>query len=81
MRHAAAPRLYRAPGVKREIVLLVAAVLVVDAVFIAGFFLFRLGAAGNSTKIGYTAVWTIVTLLVVLRALTRIRSLRGRSGP
>jgi hypothetical protein len=66
--------------VKRELLLLVAAVLVVDALFIAGYFLFRLDAAGDPAKIGYTAAWTVVTLLVVLRALTRIRSLRGRGG-
>jgi hypothetical protein len=65
---------------KREVGLLVAAVLAVDAAFIAGFFLFDVGAARDSTKIGYAAAWTIVTLLVVLRALTRIRSLRGRGG-
>jgi hypothetical protein len=66
--------------VKRELLLLVAAVLVVDALFIAGYFLLRLDAAGDPAKIGYTAAWTVVTLLVVLRALTRIRSLRGRGG-
>jgi hypothetical protein len=65
---------------KRELLLLVAAVLVVDALFIAGFFLFRVNAAGYSTKIGFTAAWTFVTLLVVLRSLTRIRALRSRGG-
>jgi hypothetical protein len=55
-------------------------VLVVDAVFIAGYFLFHLDAALDPAKIGYTAVWTVVTLLVVLRGLTRIRSLRRRGG-
>jgi len=63
---------------KRELLLLVAAVVVVDLLFIAGYFLFRLPAAGDSTKVGYTAAWTVVTLLVVLRALGRIRTLRGR---
>jgi hypothetical protein len=63
---------------KRELLLLIAAVLVVDAVFIAGYFLFRLNAAGDSAKLGYTAVWTGLTLLVVLRALSRIRALRNR---
>jgi hypothetical protein len=66
---------------KRELFLLLAAVLVVDALFIAGYLLFHLAAAGDPVKIGYTAAWTVVTLLVVLRALTRIRSLRRRGGP
>jgi hypothetical protein len=63
---------------KRELLLLVLAVVVVDALFIAGYFLFRLHAAGNGAKIGYTAAWTILTLLVAFRALGRIRALRGR---
>jgi hypothetical protein len=63
---------------KRELFLLLATVLVVDALFIAGYFLMHLDAAGDPAKIGYTAGWTVVTLLVVLRALTRMRSLRRR---
>ena len=65
---------------KRELVLLVAAVLVVDALFIPGYFLLHLDAAGDPAKLGYTAAWTVVTLLVVLRALARIRSLRRGGG-
>ena len=49
-----------------------------DALFAGGYFLFHLERAGHSPKLGYTAAWTIVTLLVVLRALTRMRTLRGR---
>jgi hypothetical protein len=64
--------------VKRELLLLVGAVLVVDALFIAGYFLFGLPAAGPPVKVVYTAVWTLLTLLVVLRGLGRMRSLRGR---
>jgi hypothetical protein len=67
--------------VKRELLFLVAAVLVVDALFIAGYFLFRLPAAGPTAKIVYTALWTLLTLLVVLRALGRMRALRGRGRP
>ena len=61
---------------RRELLRLVLAVLVVDALFIAGYFLFRLSHAANPVKIVYTAGWTVATLLVVLRALTRIRTLR-----
>ena len=63
---------------KRQLVLLVAAVVLVDACFIAGYFLFPLDTADSSARLAYTAAWTVVTLLVVLRFLTRIRSLRGR---
>jgi hypothetical protein len=64
--------------VKRQLLLLIAAVVVVDALFIAGYFLFSLSDAGDAGRIGYTAAWTVVTLLVVLFFLTRIRSLRRR---
>jgi hypothetical protein len=65
---------------KRELFLLLATVLAVDALFIAAYFLFHLDAAGDAVKMGYTAVWTVATLLVVLRGLTRIRFLRRRGG-
>ena len=61
--------------VRRELLGLVLAVLLVDALFIGGYFLFHLQRAGTPAKIGYTAAWTAVTLLVVLRALARIRAL------
>lgn len=66
----------RGRRVRRELLQLVLAVLVVDALFIAGYLLFRLSLAANPVKIAYTAGWTVAALLVVLRALTRIRTLR-----
>ena len=63
---------------KRELLRLVLAVALVDALFIAGYYLFRLRLASSPPKIGYTVAWTAVTLFVVLRALTRIRALRRR---
>jgi hypothetical protein len=63
---------------RRELLLLLVAVLLVEALFIPGYFLFHLDAASDLAKLGYTTVWTVVTLLVVLRGLSRIRSLRGR---
>ena len=65
---------------KREILLLVGSALAVDLLFILGFFAFHLDAASSGAKIGYTAAWTVVTLLVVLRGLARIRARRGRGG-
>jgi hypothetical protein len=63
---------------RRELFLLLVAVLLVEALFIPGYFLFHLDAASDLAKLGYTTVWTVVTLLVVLRGLSRIRTLRGR---
>ncbi|HEX2219848.1 MAG TPA: hypothetical protein VHG35_13670 [Gemmatimonadales bacterium] len=65
---------------RQELLRLVVAVVLVDALFLAGYFLFHLERVGSTAKIAYTAAWTVVTLLVVVRALTRIRSLRGRSA-
>ena len=63
---------------KRELLHLVLAVVLVDALFIAGYHLFQLERVSSPYTIGYTAAWTAITLLIVLRALARIRSLRRR---
>jgi hypothetical protein len=48
--------------------------------FIAGYYLFQLERASSPVKSGYTATWTAVTLLIVLRGLLRIRALRSRDA-
>jgi hypothetical protein len=67
----------RAERVKREVIVLVVLVLAVDGLFIAGYFAAGLVRSSAVTKIVYTGVWTLATLLVVLRALTRIRVIRA----
>jgi len=64
--------------VKREVLWLVVAVLVVDAFFVAGYFLGQLRTASDLTKIVFTTLWTLVTLGVVIRGLARVRSVRIR---
>ena len=64
--------------VKPELLRMVLAVVVVDALFIAGLYLFHLDVASDPIKIGYTLVWTAVTLVIVLRGLVRIRAMRSR---
>jgi hypothetical protein len=66
--------------VRRRLLRLVLAVLVVHALFVAGFYLFRLAHASPPLKLGYTAAWTAITLLVVLRGLIRVRALRSRDA-
>ena len=61
-----------------ELLRLVLAVVVVDVLFIAGYYLFRLATASDPMKVGYAAAWTAVTLVIVLRALVRIRAMRSR---
>ena len=64
--------------VRRELLGLVLAAVLLHALFIAGYFLFDLERASGRPRVLYTAAWTAVTLAVVLRALTRIRKLRRR---
>jgi uncharacterized membrane protein YpjA len=64
--------------VRRELLRLVLAVVLLDAVFIAGYYLSQLEHGSRPLRIGYTAAWTAVTLIVVLRGLLRIRALRAR---
>ena len=64
--------------VKREVLWLVVAILVVDALFVAAYFLAQIRDASDGAKIAFTVLWTLVTLAVVIRGLARVRSLRLR---
>ena len=63
---------------RREVFWLIAAVIAVDAIFAGGYFLGRVGSASDPLKLAFTAVWTLVTLGVVIRGLSRVR--RARLG-
>jgi hypothetical protein len=63
---------------RREVLWLVAAVFIVDAIFIGTYFLGQFGAAPNAVKLAFTAVWTLVLLAIVIRGLSRVRSARLR---
>jgi hypothetical protein len=64
-------------SVKREALVLVLAVVAVDAAFIAIYYLTQLRHASDGIKAAFTVVWTLITLAVVIRGLSRIRSARG----
>jgi hypothetical protein len=67
--------------IRREALVLVGLVLAVDAVFIAVYFLAGVERASDSVKVAFTVAWTLVTVVVVLRGLTRIRTARlNRAG-
>lgn len=69
-----------ASSLRREVLLLVGLVLLVDVIFVGAYFLGRLRNASDAWKMGFTALWTLVTLVVVIRGLARVRSVRlGRS--
>lgn len=61
---------------RRAVIELVFLVLVVDAVFVAGYFLAGIRQASDPAKLVFTVVWTLVTLAVVIRGLVRLRSAR-----
>ena len=68
---------------RREVLALVGWVIAVDVAFIVGYYVLGVAGRPGGTKGGYTAVWTIATLAVVLRGLMRVRAerLRGRRVP
>ena len=55
---------------------LIGGVLLVDAVFAAAYFVADLRNTSDPWKLGFTVAWTLATLAVVLRGLSRIRRLR-----
>jgi hypothetical protein len=63
---------------RREVLLLVAVLLGLDAGFIAIYFLLHVRRASPTGKIVFTAVWTLAVLLLALRGLSRVRSARLR---
>jgi hypothetical protein len=69
-----------AGALRREVLRLVGLVLGADALFIAAYFLSHLADRSPGVRLGFTAGWTVVTLAIVLRSLSRIRAarLRGR---
>ena len=71
----------RRADIRRQVVVLVLLVLAVDAVAIALFYLLGLDEASTGVKLGFTALWTVATLAVVLTGLTRIRQARVRRHP
>ena len=56
--------------------ILVGLVIIIDLVFIAAYFVGGFDHSSNQMKLLFTAVWTVITLVVVLRALLRIRRSR-----
>lgn len=73
-----------ASSMKKEVLALVLLVLLVDAIFVAAYFLGGFRDASDAGKLVFTTGWTVVTLAVVIRGLARVRSARlnrGQSKP
>ena len=67
-------------AVRREVLILVGLVVMIDVVFIAAYFLGGIDRSSDQMKLLFTVVWTVITLVVVLRGLLRIRRARVPRG-
>ena len=63
-------------AIRREVLILVGLVVMIDVVFIAAYFLGGIDRSSDQMKLLFTVVWTVITLVVVLRGLLRIRRTR-----
>jgi hypothetical protein len=62
--------------VRGQVALLIGLVIGVDAVFFGIYALADLAGRGPGVKLGFTVLWTVATLAVVLPRLSRMRELR-----
>ena len=66
--------------IRKHLMVMIALVLVVDALAIGLFSALGIREAPRQTRTIFTAVWTIVTVAVVLNGLYRIRLARHARG-
>lgn len=66
--------------IRKHLMIMVGLILLIDAIAVAVFSALDIGDAPRRTKTLFTAVWTVVTLAVVLNGLYRIRLARGVRG-
>jgi hypothetical protein len=67
-------------AIRREVLILVGLVVVIDLIFIAAYFLGGIDRSSDQMKLLFTVGWTVITLVVVLRGLLRIRQARLPKG-
>jgi hypothetical protein len=63
-------------AITREVLTLVGLVVVIDVVFIAAYFLGGIDHSSDRFKLLFTVAWTVITLVLVLHGLLRIRRAR-----
>ena len=64
---------------KRELLIMIASVVALDAVVIAIYYAVGIKTTSQRTQTIFVAVWTVVTLLLVLRGTGRVRAARIRA--
>jgi hypothetical protein len=67
-----------APEMRRHLFTMIAMVLLVDALALGAYAVFVLKSAAPATRYVFTGVWTVVTLVIVLRGIDRVRAARRR---
>jgi hypothetical protein len=68
----------RRQAIRREVVVLIALVVAVDALAIAVWLLASIRRAGPPVQFAFTVAWTVATLAAVIVSLRKIRLLRRR---
>jgi hypothetical protein len=64
---------------RRHLFTMIGTVVVVDAAIIAAFYYFEIEQRPDRIRMLFTAAWVLVTLLIVLRGMARIRDVRLRA--
>jgi membrane protein DedA with SNARE-associated domain len=66
------------PEMKKHLLTLVGAVVVLDVVFIGAFYGFHVQDRAIRTQQTYVAVWVVLTLIIVTTLMRKIRQARRR---
>lgn len=66
------------PEMKKHLITLIGAVVVLDAVFIGAYFALHIPDRAVRTQQTYVGVWVVCTLIVVTTLMKRIRQARRR---
>jgi hypothetical protein len=66
------------PEMKKHLLTLVGAVVVLDALFIGAYYALHVADRAVRTQQTYVAVWVVCTLLIVSTLMRRIRQARRR---
>jgi hypothetical protein len=63
-------------GLRREVLLLITLVLIIDGIFVLLYFAAGIRHSSDVAKVVFTGAWTLAVLLVAIRSLSKIRSAR-----
>jgi lysylphosphatidylglycerol synthetase-like protein (DUF2156 family) len=66
------------PEMKKHLITLIGAVVVLDAVFIGAYYALHISDRAVRTQQTYVAAWVVCTLIIVTTLMKRIRQARRR---